>query len=274
MSSDSSRSGPAPILSGKDHAEPSVFQPANLLREARRQKGLSEAEVPETCILDPDGDILRALRRDGRARLSSAWACYHTDLYEFDIEGSSFGIIGCAVGASFAVLLAEELFVSGCRFLISVTSAGQIVARAPPPYFVVIDRALRDEGTSYHYLPPGEYADADSTLVSRAMQALASGDVPAYQGAAWTTDAPFRETASAIERCRARDILAVEMEAAALYAFARARGKPVLCLAHVTNQMAVTPGDFEKGEADGAHASLRVIAAIAQAWRESRGAEA
>ena len=61
------------------------------------------------------------------------------------------------------------------------------------------------------------------------------------------------------------------MEAAALYAFARARGKPVLCLAHVTNQMAVEAGDFEKGEADGAHASLRVIAAVAQAWREWHG---
>jgi len=67
-----------------------------------------------------------------------------------------FGIIGCAVGASFAVLLAEQLLVSGCRLLVSVTSAGQIVPQGPPPYFVLIDRALRDEGTSYHYLPPAD----------------------------------------------------------------------------------------------------------------------
>ena len=84
-----------------------------------------------------------------------------------------------------------------------------------------------------------------------------------YRGATWTTDAPFRETAAAIAASRARNILAVEMEAAALYAFARARGKPVLCLAHVTNQMAVSSGDFEKGEADGVAASLAVIAAVA-----------
>jgi uridine phosphorylase len=271
MSSDSPVSEQAPILSGKDYAARSIFHPANLLREARRQKGLSEANVPEVCLLDPDGDILRALRREGRARRSSAWACYHTDLYEFETGGAPFGIIGCAVGASFAVLLAEELFVSGCRLLISVTSAGQIVAQGPPPYFVVIDRALRDEGTSYHYLPPPDFAEADTGLVTNAMQALMPLTIPIYQGASWTTDAPFRETASAIERCRARNILAVEMEAAALYAFARARGKPVLCLAHVTNQMAVIVGDFEKGEADGAHASLQVIAAIAHAWRASRG---
>ena len=57
------------------------------------------------------------------------------------------------------------------------------------------------------------------------------------------------------------------MEAAALYAFARARAKPVLCFAHVTNQMAPIEGDFEKGFADGAEASLKVISLTAQAWR-------
>jgi uridine phosphorylase len=260
-----------PIIDGKDTTAPSVFTPANLLREARRQKGLLEADIPEICVLDPDGDILRALRRDGRAALSPAWACYHTELYEFDESPEHFGIIGCAVGASFAVLLAEQLFVSGCRFLISVTSAGQIVPQGSPPYFVVIDRALRDEGTSYHYLPPAEFAEADPALADAAMRALIESGLPVHRGGAWTTDAPFRETAAAIERCRARGILAVEMEAAALYAFAEARQKPVLCLAHVTNQMAVSGGDFEKGEADGAYASLRVVSAVARAWRASAG---
>lgn len=257
-----------PILRDKAYAEPSVFQPANLLREARRQKRLQGTDIPEICLLDPDGDILGVLRRYGRARLSPAWACYHTELYEFELGTERYGIIGCAVGASFAVLLAEQMFVSGCRFLISMTSAGQIVPQGAPPYFVVIDRALRDEGTSYHYLPPSEFAGADQSLVAAAMAALADAGQRVYQGAAWTTDAPFRETAIAIERCRARNILAVEMEAAALYAFARAREKPVLCLAHVTNQMAVADGDFEKGEAEGATASLAVIEAVARAWRE------
>lgn len=260
---------PPPIIDGKDPTAPSVFTPANLLREARRQKGLVEADVPEICVLDPDGDILRALRRDGRAALSPTWACYHTELYEFADGAEQFGIIGCAVGAPFAVLLAEQLFASGCRFLISVTSAGQIVPQGLPPYFVVIDRALRDEGTSYHYLPPAEFAEADPALADAAMRALVQSALPVYRGDAWTTDAPFRETAAAIERCRTRGILAVEMEAAALYAFAQARQKPVLCLAHVTNQMAVSGSDFEKGEADGAFASLRVIAAVARAWRAS-----
>ena len=257
-----------PILADKHFAAPSLFEPANLLREARRQKGLREGDIPAVCILDPDGDILRMLRSEGRAALSPNWACYHTELYEFADGAQRFGIIGCAVGASFAVLLAEELVVSGCRFLISMTSAGQIAARGDPPYFVVIERAVRDEGTSYHYLPPAEFADADPALVAMAMAALGQAATPVHRGATWTTDAPFRETAAAVETCRARGILAVEMEAAALYAFAQAKRRSVLCLAHVTNQMAVESGDFEKGEAGGAYASLAVIAAVARAWRE------
>ena len=178
-------------------------------------------------------------------------------------EGQEYGIVGCAVGAAFAVLIAEEMFVSGCRFVISVTSSGQIRSVRAPPYFIVIDRALRDEGTSYHYLPPADFAEADGALVEAAMRHLRETGQAICRGAAWTTDAPFRETAAAIEQARARGILAVEMEAAALYAFAQRRRKSVLCLAHVTNRMAVDGGDFEKGEADGAYASLAVIAAAA-----------
>jgi uridine phosphorylase len=258
-----------PILAGKAYGAPSIFEPANLLREARRQKGLVSHSIPDICVLDPDGDIVRALRRAGRAAPSPGWACYHTELFEFDDGRQRFGIIGCAVGSAFAVLLAEELFVSGCRLLLSVTSAGQICPQGDPPYFVVIDRALRDEGTSYHYLPPSEFAAADPALVALALEALRDHRPPVWRGASWTTDAPFRETAEAIERARARRILAVEMEAAALYAFAQARSQPVLCLAHVTNRMAVDAGDFEKGEDAGARASLAVIMAIAHAWRQA-----
>lgn len=265
--SDRNNQNSPPILAKKHYGAASVFQPENLLREARRQRNLPQGEVPEVCILDPDGDIVRTLQKTGRARRSPCWACYHTELYEFESEGKHFGVIGSAVGAAFAVLLAEQLFVSGCRFLVSMTSAGQILAQAPPPYFILIDRALRDEGTSYHYLPPADFAAADPLLVQQAMRALASIVLPVHRGATWTTDAPFRETAAAIASCRARNILAVEMEAAALYAFAEARRKPVLCFAHVTNSMAVLEGDFEKGEADGAYASLRVIYAAALAWQ-------
>ncbi|HVC62801.1 MAG TPA: hypothetical protein VND19_20860 [Acetobacteraceae bacterium] len=254
------------ILGEKHYDSPSVFRPENLLREARRQRGVPEEAVPAVCALDPDGDIVRALRTAGRARRAAGWACYHTDMDVIEHAGVTIGIVGLAVGAPFAVLVAEQLFASGCRVLVSVTSAGQIASVAPPPpYFVLIDRALRDEGTSRHYLPPSLFAEADPALAGRAFAALAGAAVTLRRGTTWTTDAPYRETEEAIAAARAHGALAVEMEAAALYAFARARGRAVLCFAHVTNQMALIEGDFEKGEADGSRASLDVIATAARA---------
>ena len=252
-----------PLLDNKDPAAASVFLASALLREARRQKGLAAAKVPPVCILDPDGDLVRSLTASGRARLAGDWPCYHTELYTFPLGGHAAGIVGRAVGAPFAVLVAEELFASGCELLVSLTSAGQINPAGELPYFVVIDRALRDEGTSYHYAAPSDYSEADPKLVATASRALKARGVNAVTGASWTTDAPFRETANAIAAARAKGILAVEMEAAALYAFARAAHKKVLCLAHVTNTMAVAEQDFEKGEAEGTVDALRVLEAIA-----------
>jgi uridine phosphorylase len=256
-----------PILDEKHYCEASAFTPENLLREARRQKAVDEARVPSVCVLDPDGDLVRHLKSTGRSQLDPSWSCYHTELHRALVDGLELGLIGCAVGSSFAVLVAEELFASGCELLISITSAGQLVELRPPPYFVLIERALRDEGTSYHYLPPAEFSSVDVKLLTAVKDAFCGLRVPVQRGAVWTTDAPFRETGSAIAAMKAKGLLAVEMEAAALYAFAEARRKPVLCFAHVTNQMATITGDFEKGEADGTVDALAVIAASARAWR-------
>lgn len=256
-----------PILDNKDTDQPSVFAPAALLREARRQKDLATADVPPICILDPDGDIVRRLKNAGRATLFDAWPCYHSELYTFALAGETVGIIGCVVGAPFAVLVAEELFACGCRGLVSLTSAGQIVPAGRPPYFVVIDRAVRDEGTSYHYAAADVFAEADPRLIAAAMQALAGTGLRVFAGATWTTDAPFRETAAAVDAARAKGVLAVEMEAAALYTFARSRNVAVLCLAHVTNTMGLAEGDFEKGEADGTKDALTILEQAVKAMR-------
>ena len=70
-----------------------------------------------------------------------------------------------------------------------------------------------------------------------------------------------------LEAARSQGLLAVEMEAAALYAFGRARARSIVCFAHVTNRMGTTIGDFEKGEEAGSRNALRVIAETAKAWR-------
>lgn len=224
-----------PIVNGKDHAAPSVFRPEALLCEARRQKELPLVAVPPVYVLDPDGDVVRHLKRTGAGRVHEGWACYHTELVAFDLDGvGEVGIIGRAVGAPFAVLVAEQLFASGCRLLVSVTSAGQIADNGPTPYFVLIDHALRDEGTSYHYLPPATFAKApDATLLARVERALSElSCIAVHRGATWTTDAPYRETEAAIASAQDLGALAVDMEAAALYAFAAATGRSVVCFAH------------------------------------------
>jgi uridine phosphorylase len=255
-----------PILANKDYQFPSVFTPENLLKEAKRQKLIPEGSLPKICILDPDGDIVQNLLETGLAQPNPYWACYHTRLYNFKYEGIEFGIVGCAVGASFAVLVAEEMFASGCELLISMTSAGQIVAQGQPPYFVLIEKALRDEGTSYHYIPPAPYSEINPSLLSRLKTVFEKSSLRVIYGATWTTDAPFRETETAIAFGISEGILGVEMEAAALYAFAAAKAKDAICFAQITNQMGSIENDFEKGEAGGSVDALQVIAQAAKAW--------
>ena len=107
----------------------------------------------------------------------------------------------------------------------------------------------------------------DKPLLERIETALRDAPLPGgaalHRGITWTTDAPYRETDAAIAAARAQGVLAVEMEAAALYAFGTARRAAVVCFALVTNTMGQQTGDFEKGEAEGSLLALRIVAAAA-----------
>ncbi len=259
-------SGVTGLVGRSDHDQPSVFLPENMLREARRQRNLRSGVVPDVCLLDPDGDIVRYLAATERAVRSPTWACYHTELWETEHGGLRIGTVGCAVGAPFAVLVAEELFASGCQFLVSMTSAGKIDAHQALPDIILIDRALRGEGTSHAYVPSSAAIVADPVLIEAVSQGLQDSGLTVGRGTTWTTDAPFRETADALANARGHGAMVVEMEAAALYAFGQARQRSVACFAHVTNTMAVTEGDFEKGPANGAEQALALSAAAARGW--------
>jgi uridine phosphorylase len=247
------------ILENKHYEEESVFKPENLLREARRQKNLPDCKVPSNCLLDPDGDILDYLLRSKKAEINNCWACYHTKLYKFSLGKFELGIIGCAVGASFAVLIAEQLFVSGCDTLLSVTSSGVINEANDQTDYILITESARDEGTSYHYLPPDEKSVIDESLLNTLSNNMLSKIENVRIGKSWNTDAPYRETASAIESMKAEGVDVVEMEAAALYALAKAKNKRVICFAHITNSMAKQGMDFEKGLENGSIGSLNLI---------------
>ena len=108
-------------LPEKAYDQASVFQPANLLREARRQRALPDVAVPSVCLLDPDGDIATYLEESGLGTRHPGWACYHTDMWVTQVSGISVGVVGRAVGASFAVLVAEHLFARGAELVIVAT---------------------------------------------------------------------------------------------------------------------------------------------------------
>ncbi|GJM29979.1 MAG: hypothetical protein DHS20C17_26140 [Cyclobacteriaceae bacterium] len=201
------------------------------------------------------------LIRSGQAVLDTCWSCYHTKMYQFDNQGVQTGIIGCAVGSSYAVLVAEQLFVSGCELLISITSAGIInPPQQPETRFLLISNALRDEGTSYHYLPAGQKSAIDPHLLKSILPLEENEQLMLEIGKSWTTDAPYRETASAIARAKDFGAVSVEMEASALYAFSESKKKPVICFAHLTNTMALQGDDFEKGAENGSLAALKLVA--------------
>lgn len=119
---------------------------------------------------------------------------------------------------------------------------------------------------------PEPFAEADPRIIGVTSDALKKAGLRSIVGPSWTTDAPFRETAAAVEAARAKGILAVEMEAAALYTFARTHSVAVICLAHVTNTMGLANGDFEKGEADGTADALMILDIVAKAMRSHLGA--
>lgn len=248
-----------PILSNKNYEEESVFSPENLLREARRQKQIEKCSVPKICILDPDGDIVQYLLKSGDAKINKCWACYHTTLYSFRYKDIEIGIIGNVVGASFAVLVSEQLIASDCDLIISITSAGILKKTPDFPQFMLITETIRDEGTSYHYLPSNIKAVLNENFRNKLQTLYSKEDISVKPGKSWTTDAPYRETQSAIKVMIDDGVDVVEMEASALYSLAMKKNAQIICFAHLTNTMAQTEGDFEKGSENGSIDSLQLI---------------
>lgn len=156
-----------PLWRAKAYGQASLFEPEKLVREARRQLNLPDGDVPAVVVLDPDGDLLAHVRGTRAVEKVEQWSCYHSSMWATAIGGVAAGIVPYVVGGPYAVLVAKQAFASGCRLLIDLTSAGRVAPLAqPPPYFVVVERAWCDEGTSLHYLPPSAWAHADPALLA------------------------------------------------------------------------------------------------------------
>lgn len=150
--------------------------------------------------------------------------------------------IAClGLGAPAAVTLLEQLAAMGVRAFIAVGPAPAISPELRWGDCVVIDRALRDDGVSAHYLPPARYAPADAGLTSALMATAEAHSLYPRCGAAWTVPTPFRTTQEELRAYRAEGVLVTDMVTAAVFAVAAA----VSCRA-ASAVVATTPVDARR----------------------------
>lgn len=253
----------APIL---DHpvGDASVFTPEALVNDVRQLRRIDSIPLPPVCFLEFDGDLTDWLVNERIAMPFPSWPCFHTAMFTLQLEGMNCGIIARTIGGPYAVLIAEQLRASGVRLIIGLTSAGRVAPDLALPGIVVATSAIRDEGTSYHYLPPGRLATCPPAVTQPILRELARSGFRVRAGMVWTTDAPYRETSVQLRKWAAEGALAVEMQAASLFAFAQARGADIAVVALVSNAVDHEGKQFDTGSHDQA---LTILNALARAGR-------
>jgi uridine phosphorylase len=149
------------------------------------------------------------------------------DLYALKKPRDRIGIMtGFGGGSPMTVELAEEFAAMGVKCMILMTWGGILQPDLVPGDIVVIDQAIRDEGTSYHYLPPARYVNADAALADQLVATIRSLGGKCSRGTTWTTDAPYRETLDEIRQYQAEGVKTVEMESAGLFTIGQVRNIP------------------------------------------------
>jgi len=245
-------------------ARESAFTPQGLIEDVRRARRIPHGPIPPLCFLEFDGDLTDWLVEQGIAKPFAAWPCFHTRMFALTLEGMECGIIARTIGGPFAVLIAEQLHAAGARLIVGLTSAGRVSPELPLPCLVVATSAIRDEGTSYHYLAPAKEVPGSARIAAGIERELAATGWNVRSGRVWTTDAPYRETKAQLHSWAAEEVLAVEMQAASLFAFASARGADVACVAIVSNATDHQGAQFDTGSQE---AGLGILTAIARAAR-------
>jgi len=209
---------PVPHFDGK-HRHEALYRPADVLQRWALTEPLPEA--PAGVIFCWDRRLLLWLRDAGEA-IPIAWQrMLQCQLHRLPGGLAAAYLIGW--GAPSAAYVFELLIALGTRRFVIAGTAGGLGPALSIGDVVVCDRAIRDEGVSHHYLEPGKYSYPSSGLTAGLGRALDAAGLPFRTGSTWTVDAVFRETAAEAKYHAADGALAVEMEAAALFAIAQVR---------------------------------------------------
>jgi len=208
---------PYPILEF-DTAREALIEPSRLLKPVEG--------MPERCVICFFQEVFDKLHKEGRLtvlkRLRSEIGRH--PVYRFELDGLSLAAFHPGGGAPLAAAMLDEVIALGGRKFIACGGAGVLRREIVMGHVVIPTSAVRDEGTSYHYVPPSREVAASPGAVAAIEHALARRNVPYTIGKTWTTDAVYRETPARIEARKAEGCLTVEMEAAAFFAVTQFRG--------------------------------------------------
>jgi uridine phosphorylase len=201
-----------------------VFSAADLLAYKRERGILPNITPPRTAIFAFQKSLIdHVTRRHPTNKVSG----FYGELFLLKRTGGQVGVMGnFGIGAPVTAALADELAAFGVRQFAAIGLAGGLGQNLKPGDLVIGERALRGEGASAHYLPPGQWAEADAEMAQGWSRALTRRGQTHTLGAAWTTDAPFRELRRAVLEHQRNGIAVVEMESAALLAVAKSYNLP------------------------------------------------
>lgn len=144
-------------------------------------------------------------------------------IYRMMVEDTPIAILHPGVGAPLASAFMEELIALGGQKFIACGGAGVLSSDIPVGGLIIPESAVRDEGTSYHYLPPSREVKGNPQAIKAIEDTLVAHDIPYQIGKTWTTDGIYRETRKKVNARKAEGCLVVEMETAAFFAVAQFR---------------------------------------------------
>ncbi len=183
-------------------------------------------DMPEHCVITFFGEVVAKVRDEHKAKIihSSRWESGMVYIYEMNHNGRRVAFGQSPVCAASAVAFLEEAIARGCRKFIVCGGAGVLDSEIARGKIIVPKTAVRDEGTSYHYLPPAREVSAHPEAVAAIEATLKEKKVEYIISKTWTTDGIFRETPRKVKLRREEGCVAVDMEAAAFFAVAQFRG--------------------------------------------------
>ncbi|MBI4214635.1 nucleoside phosphorylase [archaeon] len=202
------------------------------LARRRKRHGLKQIRVPEGIILSFADPFNKEEAEKHGAKMVPGMG----HVYSLRDTRNKIGIVFAhGYGAPIAAQLMENLIEAGARRFVVIGSAGSLQRKLSPGTFVVTSKALRDEGTSFHFQPASRFARPSRSMQGHLEDALKSSRRSYYVAPTWSTDAPSRETFAEVQHYRRIGIGTVDMEASALFAVAKARNIRIASLFRVSD---------------------------------------